>query len=116
MCILQPRINSLYLFLLFIGKCSNAQNKECSRIKNCQLVIKITDNVEECHCQSDENKNCNDQQWLQDVPVCGSDHLTYRNSCELQNAACGKSQNITLRSKVPCGTYIFQNPNHLYAL
>ena len=35
--------------------------------------------------------------------VCGSDHVTYRNECDLRRAACVKSSNITVISQLPCG-------------
>ena len=38
-------------------------------------------------------------------PVCGSDHVTYKNACSLKEASCKKQQNITLIAKVECGKY-----------
>ena len=35
--------------------------------------------------------------------VCGSDHVTYRNPCDLRRAACVKRTNVTVISQLPCG-------------
>ena len=37
--------------------------------------------------------------------VCGSDHVTYRNPCDLRRAACVKRSNVTVISQLPCGEF-----------
>lgn len=77
--------------------CSLADEKECHQIDHCQLVIGGASG-DQCICQ--DRDACQDGEG---EPVCGSDHVTYRDSCQLKNAACGKRLNITQISNVPCG-------------
>ena len=72
--------------------CPKIEEEECHQIDHCQLVSGANN---ECTCQ-DPCQNHGE-------PVCGSDHVTYRDSCQLKNAACGKHLNITQISDVPCG-------------
>uniref|UniRef100_A0A8C3QRP7 Kazal-like domain-containing protein n=1 Tax=Cyanoderma ruficeps TaxID=181631 RepID=A0A8C3QRP7_9PASS len=37
------------------------------------------------------------------APVCGSDHSTYSNECELDRAQCNQQRRIKVVSKGPCG-------------
>uniref|UniRef100_A0A674GJY3 Agrin n=1 Tax=Taeniopygia guttata TaxID=59729 RepID=A0A674GJY3_TAEGU len=38
------------------------------------------------------------------APVCGSDHSTYSNECELDRAQCNQQRRIKVVSKGPCGS------------
>uniref|UniRef100_A0A8C0VJ11 Agrin n=1 Tax=Cyanistes caeruleus TaxID=156563 RepID=A0A8C0VJ11_CYACU len=38
------------------------------------------------------------------APVCGSDHSTYSNECELERAQCNQQRRIKVISKGPCGS------------
>ncbi|NXO97466.1 AGRIN protein, partial [Certhia brachydactyla] len=38
------------------------------------------------------------------APVCGSDHSTYSNECELERAQCHQQRRIKVISKGPCGS------------
>ena len=38
--------------------------------------------------------------------MCGSDHVTYRNVCDLKRAACVKRSNVTVISQLPCGELV----------
>ena len=79
----------------FAAVCSKADEDECHQIDHCQLVI---GGVRECICQ--DRSSCQDEFG---EPVCGSDHVTYRNACQLKNAACAKHLNLTQIADVPCG-------------
>ena len=60
---------------------------------------------------SEENVKCSCTDVCQDLspdvggPVCGSDHITYKNRCSLAKAACGKQENITLLTDMACSKY-----------
>ena len=46
--------------------------------------------------------------------VCGSDHVTYRNVCDLKRAACVKRSNVTVISQLPCGELVLLNYFTIY--
>ena len=86
--------------------CSLIEAKECHQIAHCQLVIGDQD---QCSCQDgtcSAGKEAGQQEIASPAqPVCGSDHVTYRDACQLKNAACTKHLNITQIAGVPCGTW-----------
>ncbi|XP_059088020.1 agrin-like [Tigriopus californicus] len=59
----------------------------------CMIRLLSRDQEPFCSC---ENLCDESDERIGNFPVCGTDHVTYRNSCELKEAACGKQQNITM--------------------
>jgi len=41
-------------------------------------------------------------------PVCGSDGLDYRDSCELRRAACQSQTEISIKYHGKCGKFIYE--------
>ena len=82
------------------GVCSSIERQECHQIDHCQLVHDPSDG--QCTCQ---DISCPRLQTNEEQPVCGSDHVTYKNQCQLKNAACGKHLNLTQIASVPCGEF-----------
>ena len=83
------------------GVCSSSvERQECHQIDHCQLVHDPSDG--QCTCQ---DISCPRLQTNEEQPVCGSDHVTYKNQCQLKNAACGKHLNLTQIASVPCGEF-----------
>jgi hypothetical protein len=55
-------------------------------------------------CDSNNNNNkVNSNSNEEASPVCGSDHVTYKNACSLKEAACRKQENITVIAELECG-------------
>ena len=109
-----PHLPTYTYPLNFAGVCSLIEAKECHQIAHCQLVIGDQD---QCSCQDDSCSGKEGQEIASfsssavAQPVCGSDHVTYRDVCQLKNAACTKHLNITQIAGVPCGTCNRYQPN-----
>ncbi|NWZ43878.1 AGRIN protein, partial [Brachypodius atriceps] len=48
------------------------------------------------------------------APVCGSDHSTYSNECELERAQCNQQRRIKVVSKGPCGDLCPRAPGSFF--
>ena len=76
---------------------------KCVQVKTSQTRSHHDDDKVKCSC----NDICDEDLDI-GGPVCGSDHVTYKNSCSLKEAACGKQENITILAETPCSKY-FKN-------
>ncbi|CAB4061570.1 unnamed protein product [Lepeophtheirus salmonis] len=79
---------------------SSGSNVEGCRHSNCRFgascIVDAKSGDSYCDCKGiDCSGRIN-------KPVCGSDHITYKNECDLLQAGCTKRINLTVISDLPC--------------
>lgn len=76
--------------------------KTCSYGARC--VASLDGMVARCQCP----EQCSDYgDSVGSTPICGTDGVDYRNSCELQMAACREMKDIGVKYEGKCGQYFF---------
>ena len=74
---------------------------ECDFGAQCMVHVLAPESEPFCSC---DNACAGEDEDSYEV-VCGSDHVSYRNACDIKQAACVRQENITILARSSCGTY-----------